>query len=150
MTSDLRRSRQLAMNSTSVTANSRNSVKVGDRNSKVDCTHSSFGIWTGAPGSVSDPPSMLCSCCQSASGRSNRCIFSFSSAASSGRRLLHSISGAEISATMNAAPAQASVTISTADTERGIRCRSRYPAAGDSMVPTMKAVVMGRKKALAK
>ncbi len=39
-----RRSRQLAMNRMRVTKNSRNSVKVGDRNSSVGCTHSTFGI----------------------------------------------------------------------------------------------------------
>ena len=43
-----RRSFQLAMNSSSVAKNSRNSVKVGDRNSSVGCTHSNFGIWSDA------------------------------------------------------------------------------------------------------
>ena len=78
------------------------------------------------------------------------CIFSFSSAPSSGSRVLHSISGEAISPTIKARPAQAAVTINTADTDRGMRCRSRYPAAGDSMVPTMNAVATGRKKAFAK
>ena len=50
---------------------------------------------------------------------------------------------------MKVAPAPAALTISTADTARGIRCRSRNPAAGDSMVPTTNAVTTGRKNALA-
>ena len=45
MISARRRSRQLAMNRTRVAKNSRNSVKVGDRNSSVGCTQSNFGIW---------------------------------------------------------------------------------------------------------
>ena len=51
---------------------------------------------------------------------------------------------------MKAPPALAAVTISTAATARGIRQRSRKLAAGDSMVPTMKAIVIGRKNALAR
>ena len=50
---------------------------------------------------------------------------------------------------MKATAAATAVTIRTADTERGIRRRSRKPAAGDSMVPTTNAVVTGRKNALA-
>ncbi len=50
---------------------------------------------------------------------------------------------------MKTAPAPTAVTIRTADTERGIRRRSRKPAAGDSMVPTTNAVTTGRKKAFA-
>ena len=45
MISARRRSRQLAMNRISVAKNSRNSAKVGDRNSSVGCTHSNFGSW---------------------------------------------------------------------------------------------------------
>jgi hypothetical protein len=44
---------------------------------------------------------------------------------------------------------QTAATISTADSARGIRRRSRYPAAGDSIVPTTNAVTTGRKKAFA-
>ena len=120
MISARRRSRQLAMNRIRVAKNSRNSVKVGDRNSSVGCTHSNFGIWNGAAESVSDPPSMLCSSCHSASGRSNTWSLSLSCDPSSGRRLLHSINGEEIRPTMKAAPAPTAVTISTADTARGI------------------------------
>ena len=93
---------------------------------------------------------MLCSSCQSASGRSNTCSFSFSSAPSSGSLLLHSIAGEAIRPTMKVAPAPAAATISTAATARGMRQRSRKLAAGDSMVPTMKAIVIGRKNALAR
>ncbi len=50
---------------------------------------------------------------------------------------------------MKATPAQTALTIRTADTARGIRRRSRYPAAGDSMVPTTNAVTTGRKNAFA-
>ena len=92
---------------------------------------------------------MLCSSCHSASGRSNTCSLSFSIDPSSGRRVLHSISGEEIRPTMKATPAPTAVTIRTADTARGMRRRSRNPAAGDSMVPTTKAVTTGRKKAFA-
>ena len=99
MISARRRSRQLAMNRISVAMNSRNSVKVGDRNSSVGCTQSNFGIWKRRD-SVSGPPSMLCNSCQSASGRSNTCSLSFSRAPSSGSRVLHSISGEEIRPTM--------------------------------------------------
>ena len=52
--------------------------------------------------------------------------------------------------TMKVAPAPAAATISTAATARGMRQRSRKLAAGDSMVPTMKAIVIGRKNALAR
>ena len=48
---------------------------------------------------------------------------------------------------MKVGPAPPAATISTAATARGIRQRSRKPAAGDSMVPTMKAIVIGRKNA---
>ena len=75
MISARRRSRQLAMNRTSVAKNSRNSVKVGDRNSTVGWTQSNFGIWNDAVENTSDPPSMLCSCRHSASGRSNSMEF---------------------------------------------------------------------------
>ena len=50
---------------------------------------------------------------------------------------------------MKATPAPTEATISTADTGRGMRLRSRKPAAGDSMVPTTKADTIGRKNALA-
>ena len=50
---------------------------------------------------------------------------------------------------MKATAAPTALTISTADTARGIFCRSRKPAAGDSMVPTTNADTIGRKKALA-
>ena len=50
---------------------------------------------------------------------------------------------------MKATPAPAAATISTAETARGILCRSSKPAAGDSMVPTTNAVTTGRKNALA-
>ncbi len=67
--------------------NSRNSVKVGDRNSSVGCTQSSFGIWNGADDSASDTPTMACSSCHSASGRSNTWSLSFRSDPSSGSRV---------------------------------------------------------------
>ncbi len=50
---------------------------------------------------------------------------------------------------MKVAPAPTAATISTADTARGILCRSSNPAAGDSMVPTMNAATTGRKNAFA-
>ena len=50
---------------------------------------------------------------------------------------------------MKATTAQAAATISTADTARGMRCCSRKRAAGDSMVPTTNAIMIGRKNALA-
>jgi hypothetical protein len=92
---------------------------------------------------------MFCSSCHSASGRSNMCSLSRSSEPSSGRRVRHSISGEEIRPTMKVTPAPTAVTIRTADSARGIRCRSRKPAAGDSMVPTTKAATTGRKNAFA-
>ena len=143
-----RRSRQVAMNRISVATNSRNSAKVGDRNSSVGATQSILGKWNVV--SVLGPPSMLCISCQSASGRSNTCSFSLSSAPSSGSLPLHSTAGEAIMPTMKVAPAPAAATISTAATARGMRQRSRKPAAGDSMVPTMKAIVIGRKNALAR
>ena len=84
----------------------------------VGWTQSNFGMWNGA---ISDPPSMICNCCQSASGRWNTCNLSFNSDPSSGRRVLHSISGEEISPTMKATPAPAALTIRTAATARGMR-----------------------------
>jgi hypothetical protein len=45
--------------------------------------------------------------------------------------------------------APAALTINTADRLRGIRRRSRKPAAGDSMVPTTNAATTGRKNAFA-
>ncbi len=51
---------------------------------------------------------------------------------------------------MKAPAAATPVTIRTADTARGIRRRSRNPAAGDSMVPTTNAATTGRKKAFAR
>ena len=50
---------------------------------------------------------------------------------------------------MKVAPAPTAVTIRTAATARGIRRRSRKLAAGDSMVPTMNAITIGRKNAFA-
>jgi hypothetical protein len=47
------------------------------------------------------------------------------------------------------APAPTALTISTAATARGILCRSKNPAAGDSMVPTTNAATTGKKNALA-
>ncbi len=76
MISARRRSRQLAMNRIRVAKNSRNSVKVGDRNSSAGWTQSNFGIWNDVRGL--EPPTMPCSSCHSASGRSNTCSFSFS------------------------------------------------------------------------
>jgi len=63
--------------------------------------------------------------------------------------LLHSITGEAIRPTMKVAPAPTAVTIRTAATARGIRRRSRKLAAGDSMVPTMNAITIGRKNAFA-
>ena len=51
---------------------------------------------------------------------------------------------------MKATPAPTAVTIRTAASARGMRQRSSRLAAGDSMVPTMNAIVIGRKNALAK
>ena len=98
--------------------NSRNSAKVGDRNSSVGCTHSNFGIWNDV--SVAGPPSMVCNSCQSASGRSNTCSFSFSIPPSCGNRELHSITGEAIRPIMKVTAALTAVTISTAPTARGI------------------------------
>ena len=92
---------------------------------------------------------MFCSSCHSASGRSNTCNLSGSREPSSGSRVLHSIKGEEIRPTMKARPAATVLTIRTAATARGIRWRSRKPAAGDSMVPTTKAGTTGRKNAFA-
>ena len=88
---------------------------------------------------------MLCNSCQSASGRSNTCSLSLSIAPSSGSRVLHSIKGEAIRPTMKATPAPTAVTIRTAASARGMRQRSSKLAAGDSMVPTMNAIVIGRK-----
>ena len=49
---------------------------------------------------------------------------------------------------MKATPAPTAATIRTADTARGMRCRSSKPAAGDSMVPTTNAVDHGKKESL--
>jgi len=51
--------------------------------------------------------------------------FSFSVEPSSGRCVLQSINGEEIRLTMKATPVPTAVTIKTAATERGTRCRSR-------------------------
>ena len=93
---------------------------------------------------------MPCSSCQSASGRSNTCSLLLQDAipAPAGA-WLHSISGEEIRPTMKVDDRAHRATIRTAATARGMRCRSRKLAAGDSMVPTTKAVTTGRKKALA-
>ena len=50
---------------------------------------------------------------------------------------------------MNATAVPTAATIRTADTARGMRCRSSKPAAGDSMVPTTNADMTGRKNAFA-
>src|SRR5665213_1136208 len=144
-----RRSRQLAMNRIKVAMNNRNSVKVGDRNPTVGSTQSNLGNGNVAEDPASDTPTMVCNSCQSASGRSNTCIFSLSWDPSSGSRVLHSTNGDEINPIMKATPAPTEATISTADTARGIRCRSSTLAAGDSMVPTTNAATTGRKTALA-
>ncbi len=106
------------MNNTSVAKNSRNSVKVGDRNSSVGCTQSNFGIWNVE--SVSDPPSEVCSSCHSASGRAKMCSLSFSRDPNSGSCVVHSIRGEEIKPTMKAPAPPTAVTIRTAETARGI------------------------------
>ena len=147
MISARRRSRQLAMNRISVAKNSRNSAKVGDRNSSVGCTHSAFG--SGRLGSPSEPPTIVCNSFHSASGRSKTCIFSFNCAPNSGRRELHSIAGTAISATTKATTVVTAITISTAPRARGTCRRSRKLAAGDNMVPATTAITTGRKNALA-
>ena len=50
---------------------------------------------------------------------------------------------------MKTRPAATAATITTAATLRGVRYRSRKFAAGDSMVPTTKAITTGRKNAFA-
>src|SRR3954451_14102823 len=137
------------MNSTNVAKNSRNSVKDGDRHSSAGCTQLNYVKWNGAPEIVSGPPTKLCNCCHSASGRSKTWSLSFRSDPSSGSRVLHLIRGEEISPTMKVRAVETAATIRTAERARGTRWRSRYPAAGDSMVPTTNAVTTGRKNAFA-
>ena len=100
-------------------------MKVGVRNSTAGCIHSILGNCIGAETSAPLSSNRLWNWCHSASGRSKTRSFSFNNAPSSGSRLLHSITGVEISAKMKAMTAQTAVTISTAASGRGMRRRSR-------------------------
>ena len=92
---------------------------------------------------------MLCSSCQSASGRSNTCSFSFSMRSQLRQAVAPFHQGRGDQADDEGRDRAHRATIRTAATARGMRRRSRKLAAGDSMVPTTKAVTTGRKNALA-
>ena len=127
MISARRRSRQLAMNRIRVAKNSRNSVKVGDRNSSVGCTHSNFGIWNAlsAIGAAEHALQLL--------PEPQRPVEHMQLVLQDARRAPAAggsipSTGEAIRPTMKIATAPTAVTIRTADSERGNAVAARESA----------------------